>query len=164
MAKVIISLGSNLGDSLTILKKAIVKINNQIGKVVCSSSFYQTKPWGFEAENEFVNAVVISESNKEPFSIMADLLRIEEEFGRTKSDNPGYTSRILDLDIIAIDEQLINSESLVIPHPHVSKRSFVLLPLAEVCPKWVHPLTKQGVMELIESLPDNGDIYKLEEN
>ena len=164
MAKVFISLGSNLGDSESILLKAISEIEKKVGKVVSKSSLYRTEPWGFVAENDFVNAVIEVSSSANPPEILAELLAIEKDFGRERKLTSQYESRILDLDIISMGDLILETENLKIPHPFMHERAFVAVPLSEIAPTWVHPFLKQSIIEILAGLKDTQKVEKLNDN
>ena len=158
---VYISLGSNMGDSVQLLKSAIKKIDTNIGKVLKTSSFYETEPWGFEADQNFVNAMICVESNHEPEFILTSLLQIEEHLGRSRNDQPFYESRPIDLDIIALENEVIKTNRLVIPHPKMQERLFVLVPFAEIESNWRHPLINKGLEEMMTLLRHEQKVKRL---
>ncbi|MCB9224384.1 MAG: 2-amino-4-hydroxy-6-hydroxymethyldihydropteridine diphosphokinase [Crocinitomicaceae bacterium] len=160
-SKCYISLGSNLGDSILVLKKANNVIEARIGNVIAKSSLYRSEPWGFEADNDFVNAVIIVETELHPKQVLEQLLIIEKDFGRERKKTAGYESRILDLDIISYEQEVIHKEGLIVPHPKMHLRSFVLVPLREVDNSWIHPVTKETVGQLILVLDDDSKVNKI---
>jgi 2-amino-4-hydroxy-6-hydroxymethyldihydropteridine diphosphokinase len=134
-----IALGSNLFNKNENLSKAIDQLDAINGlKVVMCSKFVATKAEGFETEHDFLNAVVQVESNISPEYLLNELLSIERDMGRVRSEK-GYSDRPIDLDIIAFGEIIYKSEKLAIPHPEMHKRSFVLAPLVEINKDWLHP-------------------------
>ena len=130
---VYLGLGSNLGDREEHLREAIQKIERLIGTVVRQSAFYVSKPWGFESDNYFVNAVVACETVLSPLRLLRETQGIEREMGRTKKSVGGiYHDRIIDIDILLYDDLRIDYPNLKIPHPLMQQRDFVMIPLAEV--------------------------------
>lgn len=146
-------LGSNLGDKGENLCHAIDKIEKRIGKVVATSAFYMTDPVGFESENQFLNAACHVKTSLSPQEVLSSTQNIEEEMGRKeKSQNKIYSDRIIDIDLLLYDNQIIETDELVLPHPSMVKRAFVLLPLAEIAGKVEHPVFHKRIEELREEL------------
>lgn len=140
MAQVYLGLGTNIGDKAENLNAAIRQIALTVGSVICQSTFYVSKPWGFQSENEFLNAVVLVESALLPFDLLAVTQGIEKRLGRTEKSNQAYADRIIDIDILMYDTLVINEPTLKIPHPLMMDRDFVLIPLLEISPNIVHPV------------------------
>lgn len=139
--EVFLALGTNLGDKETNLKNAVENINNKIGEVISLSSFYATKPEGFESDNSFLNAACSLQTPLTPELLLEQTQLIEKDMGRqSKSHNNVYTDRIIDIDILLFDNLQIETENLILPHPHMHKRLFVMQPLAEIAPNYVHPI------------------------
>lgn len=135
--KLILSLGSNLGDKEDNIREAISLINKKIGSVVKTSSLYYTEPFGFVSENNFVNIVIEVKTNLAVYRVLKITQKIEKMMGRIqKSKNGIYHDRIIDIDIIFYSDKKINSSKLIIPHPRIREREFVLKPLLELNPKY----------------------------
>lgn len=147
-------LGSNLGDKRGIISRAISEIDTRIGSVVKQSSFYASEPWGFEALEDFINAVVEVETFLNPGEILHEILEIEKATGRTRSRSQAYASRVLDIDILFYDDLIMESDNLFVPHPRMHLRRFTLMPLNEIAPALVHPLFKKSVATLLEECTD----------
>lgn len=132
---VYLSLGSNLGDRKLLLQKAIMNIGKKIGKVVRQSSFLETKPWGFDSENMFLNACLCVSTSMTPHELLAATQSIEKDMGRKKKSKDGkYDDRIIDIDILLYDHIKMNDPDLTIPHPYMEQRDFVMKPLKEIMP------------------------------
>ena len=136
---VYLSLGSNLGNRKQLLLDAIEKINKKVGNVVRQSSFYETKPWGFESENLFLNAAVKVTATFSPTELLEVTQQIEREMGRKKKttynfrrQTPNYSDRPIDIDILLYDDLHVDLPELKIPHPLMQERDFVLVPLREI--------------------------------
>jgi 2-amino-4-hydroxy-6-hydroxymethyldihydropteridine diphosphokinase len=136
---VYLSLGSNLGNRKQLLLDAIEKINKKVGNVVRQSSFYETKPWGFESENLFLNAAVKVTTKLSPTELLEVTQQIEREMGRKKKttynfrqQTPNYSDRPIDIDILLYDDLHVDLPELKIPHPLMQERDFVLVPLREI--------------------------------
>jgi 2-amino-4-hydroxy-6-hydroxymethyldihydropteridine diphosphokinase len=126
-------LGSNLGDCRKNLERAIRLIDGRVGRVIRQSSFIETKPWGFESEHRFVNAVVLCETTKTPREVLLLTQQIERDMGRRKkSVSGGYADRTIDIDILIYDDVMIDEPDLKIPHPLMYQRDFVMIPLKEI--------------------------------
>ena len=133
MHKLYISLGSNLGNKEEKLRRAIELINERIGSVLRTSSFIETEPWGFQSENTFLNAACLVETNLTPRQCLRETQKIERLLGRTlKSKDGVYHDRPIDLDLLLYDDLQINEDNLILPHPHMQERDFVMIPLREI--------------------------------
>ena len=150
-----ILLGSNLGDREAILESAVDMIEERCGSVVLMSSLYESEPWGFETENLFLNQAIGVETSLSPHDLLNELLQIEAELGRVRQENhQGYESRPIDLDVIYYDDMVIADEELIVPHPSMHKRRFVLMPLCEIAPDFIHPLFRESNRELLARCED----------
>lgn len=132
--RTLISLGSNLGNKAANLQQAIQTIQELIGDIEFTSSFYESAPWGYDSENPFLNACITCSTHLSPIELLDQLKQIENNLGRIKTVN-GYEDRCIDLDIIFYNDQHIESVELTIPHPHFQKREFVMIPLQEIIKK-----------------------------
>jgi len=142
---VYLALGSNLGDRLVNLKQAIDSLTPQM-EVRAKSSVYETPPWGYEDQPKFLNQVVKAKTYLDPEPLLKHLKRLEVALGRQASFPNG--PRLIDMDILFYDELIVNTPSLVIPHPRLHERGFVLLPLMDISPDLVHPLSRKRVREM----------------
>ncbi|AJG40763.1 2-amino-4-hydroxy-6-hydroxymethyldihydropteridine pyrophosphokinase [Thermotoga sp. RQ7] len=150
MAKVVIALGSNLGDREMNLKTAIVKMKERGMYIEKLSSFVETEPYGYTDQPKFLNAVCLVETDLSPRTLLNTLLEIEREMGRVRTVKWG--PRVIDLDIVFYENLIVNEEGLIIPHPDAHNRLFVLEPLSEIAPDLVHPVLKKTVQELLIEL------------
>lgn len=131
--KVYMSLGANLGDRESNIKLAIQQISELIGPVVRQSALLETAPWGFSSANTFINAAVCSQTSLSPREVLKATQDIERALGRTQKSTDGqYHDRPIDIDILLYDDLHVNEPDLVIPHPHMNERQFVLQPLNEI--------------------------------
>ena len=163
MEKCFVLFGSNMGDKNEIFAQACLLINNRCGRVVAVSSAYESEPWGFEAEEWFLNRLIIVETELEPEAMMRQLLVIERELGRVRHpETGGYTSRTADLDILYFGHRVVLDDNLTIPHPRLHQRRFALLPLCEMVPEFVHPVFNLTQTELLEQCPDGSVVNKIE--
>ena len=149
---VYLGLGTNLGDKEQNLRMSIKKIEERIGNVVSLSAFYATAPWGFSSENSFLNAAVCVETTLLPLQVLEETQRIERELGRTeKSVNGLYADRLIDIDLLLYDDRVMDAEGLILPHPLMTERRFVMEPLSEIAPDVVHPVLHKTMKELFIS-------------
>ena len=133
MYKVYLSLGTNLGNRKRNIREAIDKIGEQIGVVERQSALYETKPWVYSSPNDFINSCVMVLTAMAPRQVLEATQRIEQEMGRTlKSVNGEYHDRIIDIDILMIDDLVIDEPDFKIPHPLMEERDFVMTPLKEI--------------------------------
>lgn len=150
---VYIALGTNLGDRLGNLRAAIHALAPDV-TVLAESHIYETPPWGYEDQPPFLNMVVKAETDLEPGALLKHLKRLETDLGREKSIRWG--PRLIDLDILFFDDRVIQSPPLVIPHPRLHERGFVLVPLADVAPEFIHPVLGKRVWELLTGVDLSG--------
>lgn len=154
-----ILLGSNMGDREVILDMAIKEIEKRCGRIVKKSSLYESEPWGFDTDLYFLNQAIAVETNHKPHDLLKELLTIEAELGRKRTENHiGYESRPIDLDIIYIDDLVNEEDDLILPHPRLHLRRFVLVPLCEISPDYVHPILKETNSSLLEKCEDNSEV------
>ena len=152
--QVILSIGSNQGDRLENVKQCVALIHKKIGTVIKVSKIYETPSWGFESD-AFYNCALVMHTFSTPHKILKQALKIEKEIGRIRSDKKGYQARIIDIDLITFNEEIIDSEKLQVPHPFMQNRKFVLLPIQDLHLDWKHPVLKKNISELIEVCADD---------
>ncbi|SFQ09582.1 2-amino-4-hydroxy-6-hydroxymethyldihydropteridinediphosphokinase [Flavobacterium akiainvivens] len=145
----ILSLGSNMGNRLENIQDAIAHLHAHIATVVKTSGIYQTPAWGFEGD-AFYNCALLVHTGKTAHELLEVILDAEARGGRTRIEGSGYISRTIDVDIIAFDDDVVNEPHLHIPHPRMHQRNFVLYPLRDLNPRWVHPVLKEDINRLIE--------------
>jgi 2-amino-4-hydroxy-6-hydroxymethyldihydropteridine diphosphokinase len=153
-----LSLGSNIGDRQNHLLDAIQGLQGE-GRVVSVSSFFETQPVEFTDQAWFLNCAVALETSKTPTQLMAGLLQIEQEMGRQRTQRKG--PRTIDIDILLSGDTILDTPVLTIPHPAMHERRFVLEPLAEIAPHARHPLLKQTIRQLLDSLPPGQAVRRL---
>jgi 2-amino-4-hydroxy-6-hydroxymethyldihydropteridine diphosphokinase len=158
-----LSLGSNVGDRDKRLRRTINRLNatgqDAIGHVISTSSFYETEPVEFINQAWFLNCVVALETNMTPQQLMKGLLTIEQEMGRRRTLRKG--PRTIDIDILLFGDAVIDSPELIIPHPAMTQRRFVLAPLVEIAPEVRHPVQKKTAQELLDALPAGQVVRKI---
>ncbi len=154
--QVILSIGSNQGDRLRNIEESIALLHRFAGTVIKVSKLYETPAWGFESE-AFYNAAILMHTHKTPENLLDSILSIEKKLGRTRNSIEGYQARTIDIDIISFNEEIIAAESLEIPHPKMASRLFVLVPLKDVKPDFVHASLQKSVDEMIGECTDKSD-------
>lgn len=142
---VYIALGSNLGNRKEYLDRAVDEIKKRIGEVVSLSAFYETEPWGFVSEYPFLNAVLRADTQMDVFSALDVTQEIECDLGRLTKSSGAYQDRCIDIDLLFFNNEVLTTERLVLPHPLLHERSFVLEPLAEIAPDLYHPVLRQNI-------------------
>ncbi len=150
MSSVYIGIGSNLGDREANCRTAITLMNEHGIIVRQESSMVATEPWGMTEQPEFINMAVMAETGLSPDGLLDVLKGIEADMGRVHTGRWG--PRIIDLDILFYDDMIISTATLIVPHPLLAQREFVLKPLAEISPDYIHPQMKRSVRELLDEL------------
>ncbi|MES2240440.1 MAG: 2-amino-4-hydroxy-6-hydroxymethyldihydropteridine diphosphokinase [Bacteroidota bacterium] len=153
--QVILSIGSNQGDRLENIKQCIALIHKEMGTVISVSQVYETAAWGFDSD-AFYNCALVLHTNNSAEEVLLKALAIEQKLGRIRQNANGYQSRIIDVDLIAFDEEIIETDMLTIPHPLMQDRKFVLLPFQDLEIDWTHPIFYKSISELIETCSDVG--------
>lgn len=151
MHTVVLGLGGNEGDRLLLLNEAVNSLLEEM-KLVRASAIYETEAWGGESLSPYLNQVLVLQTKMDPEKILACIQQIEHRLGRKRGTKWG--DRTMDIDILYFDEAVIQSEVLQIPHPQLSFRKFVLVPLAEVLPDYIHPLEKRSSKDLLKKCKD----------
>ena len=159
MNKVYLLLGSNIGDSKIKLQEATKFIEEKIGGVQKASSFYTTAAWGDISQNEFVNQVLLIHSKYNAQEILFSIFEIEAVMGRVRTTK--NAAREIDIDILFFNNEIINTKHLTIPHMEIQNRKFVLTPLKEIAPSFIHPLLKKDVSTLLLNCKDVLNVQKI---
>lgn len=148
---VLMSLGTNMGNRLIMLTKALSELGHSGFSIIDRSKIWETTPWGFTDQPRFLNMCVSAETGLSPEEMIKMIKTIEGRLDRIK--NVKWGPRNIDIDIIAIDEMVIDTPELTVPHPYMHERAFVLIPLREVAPQFTHPMTGKTLEEMICALP-----------
>jgi deoxyguanosine kinase len=151
--QVVLSLGTNQGNRLLNIENCIQLIHQEVGTVIKISNLYETPSWGFDSD-AFYNCALVLHSYISANKILSKILKIEKQLGRVRGDAAEYQSRIIDIDLIAFNEEIIDSEKLQVPHPLMQNRNFVLLPMLDLNLDWKHPVFNKKITELLEISTD----------
>ncbi len=161
MGRLILLLGGNQGEIIETFQSVYSKLEEQIGYIVEYSGLYESEPWGFESESNFINQVVEVECFLSPTEVLAVTSKIEGNLGRIKKSNNGYTSRPIDIDILFYDDITMDTPDLTIPHPRLHERMFTLLPLTEKWANYFHPKKNKTIQQLTDECRDTGWVKKI---
>jgi len=157
-----ISIGTNQGDKLVNIQQAINSIADKVGAVLKVASVYETASWGFDSSNFFNTCIKVS-THLPPEQLILRLLSIEKELGRTRKNTEGYSDRLIDLDILLFDDEIIFSKTLIVPHPRMLERKFALVPLVEIARNVIHPIEKKHLYICLENCTDTSEITRLDD-
>ncbi|MBC7847348.1 MAG: 2-amino-4-hydroxy-6-hydroxymethyldihydropteridine diphosphokinase [Flavobacterium sp.] len=154
--QVVLSLGSNHGDRLRNIELCLQLIHQEIGTIIRVSKLYETPSWGFESD-AFYNCALVIHTFASAEKVLEQVLNVERQLGRIRGEASGYQSRIIDIDLITFDSEIIDTENLQIPHPLMQNRKFVLLPMLDLNLDWIHPVFHKKIAELLEVSSDESD-------
>ncbi|MDD3108361.1 MAG: 2-amino-4-hydroxy-6-hydroxymethyldihydropteridine diphosphokinase [Alistipes sp.] len=153
MARVVLITGGNIGPVAQTLAAARQALIAAVGAEECASTLRRSAPWGFEAKEQFLNQVLILHTSLSPEAVLQQALAIEARLGRQRTaGTTGYQSRPIDIDLLFYDDRVCATPTLTLPHPRIAERAFVLAPLCEIAPQWMHPTLHQTAAELYEAL------------
>ena len=158
--QVILSLGSNQGNRLENIERCIDLLHQEVGTVVKVSSLFESDSWGFSSDS-FYNCAVLIHTHKNPQKLLKNILKVEKKLGRVRTESSDYQPRVIDVDMISFDDEIIESESLQIPHKHLQDRLFVLLPMMEVVSDWTHPISQKSISDILKDCKDEGNCVKI---
>ena len=161
MAEVIIGIGGNLGDRLSNLLKGGGFLAQKIGNITAFSPVIESEPWGFDSDNKFLNQILIFETELSPIDILKVCLETEQKFGRQRSTC--YIDRVIDIDILFYNDDIIKEDVLTVPHPRIQDRLFILKPLEQIRPGLIHPVSGKSVIEMLAECPDKSATSWLKE-
>ncbi len=154
-----LSLGSNIADKILNLQNAVFAIHQSVGPVITISPVYQSSSWGFESD-DFLNLCVAIETTLDPHALLTQLLIVEKQLGRIRMQEDGYAPRLIDIDILYYNNETCFNKDLVIPHPELPFRNFVLRPLADIAPQLYHPILQKDTRNLLQECKDKGRLEK----
>jgi 2-amino-4-hydroxy-6-hydroxymethyldihydropteridine diphosphokinase len=152
MNKVFLLIGGNMGDRLQNLHQAIAQLSAAVGPVIQQSAVYETAAWGKTDQAAFLNQALLLDTSLSPGELITAVLLVEERMGRHRTEKFG--PRVIDIDIMFYNEEVIDEPHLTIPHPQLQNRRFALVPLNEIAPKLVHPVLNKTLEELLVECQD----------
>ena len=153
MRKIYLSIGSNKGNRYSFIKEALRLIRKDIGKVILMSKIYETKSWGFQSD-DFLNICITIKSDLLPSELLNKLKQIEDKIGRIRNSTK-ILAREIDIDILFYSDKIVDYEDLIIPHPRLHLRNFVLYPLNDIASDFIHPILLKPINELLEECEDD---------
>ena len=160
MNTVYIQLGSNIGERKSYIAKSMQHIEDNIGEIITESSVFETIPWGNKNQDNFLNSVIKIKTPVDAFKVLKKSQEIENNLGRERVEKWG--ERTIDIDILFYNNEIINTTKLNIPHPFIQKRKFVLIPLSEIAPNYIHPILKKNISTLLSECKDNQKVLDYE--
>ena len=160
MTKIYLQLGSNQGESLKLIEEAHNRISHEIGLITAASSIYESEAWGLKNQNNFLNQVIEVQTTKTPLEVLKASQNIENTLGRKRVEHWG--PRTMDIDLLFFENQIIDhAPELIIPHPRINQRKFVLEPLNEIAAEFIHPISKRSISQLLYLCEDSGKVWKI---
>jgi 2-amino-4-hydroxy-6-hydroxymethyldihydropteridine diphosphokinase len=151
-------LGGNIGNREFTLKKAVEKINHEIGKVISQSNYYETEAWGVENQDRYLNQCICIETLLTSSQVLKKSLEIELSLGRKRNHKETYEPRTIDIDMLFYNSDFIQTKELTIPHPRLQLRKFVLIPLNEIAPTFLHPTLNKTIQTLLMECDDSCEV------
>jgi len=158
MHQVFLLAGGNLNNTEEKFERLFSLLQERVGEITLQSSYYQSGACGFESEYLFINIAIEIQTELSPFDVLKETQSIEKELGRSKKTTTSYQDRTMDIDIIFYDNEIIKTDILEIPHSRMHLRDFVLIPLSEICPNFVHPVLKMDIATLKKECVDANTI------
>lgn len=151
-------MGGNIGDRELCLKLALSKISEKIGDISSTSNIYETEAWGVENQQAYLNQCIEVKTPLSSSELIESLLYIEKDLGRKRTISETYEPRTIDIDILFYNDVIINEQNLIVPHPRLHLRKFVLIPLNEIAPNYLHPLLNKPIFNLLSECNDTSDV------
>ncbi len=151
-------LGGNIGDRELCLKMALSQISEKIGNISSTSNIYETEAWGVENQQAYLNQCIEVKTPLSSSKLIESLLFIEKDLGRKRTISETYEPRTIDIDILFYNDAIINDQNLIVPHPRLHLRKFVLIPLNEIAPNYLHPLLNKTIFNLLSECNDTSDV------
>jgi len=150
--------GGNLGDRAESLKNAAAMVEKEAGRILTRSHLYETAAWGTTNQPDYLNQALLIETNLTAIELLHTILTIEKQLGRFRQEK--YGARIIDIDILFFNSEILKTEQLIVPHPHLQNRRFVLVPMVEIAADYCHPVLNKTMSALLEECPDPLDVKK----
>lgn len=156
------SIGSNVGNRIEHLQKAVDELEAHVGHIVRLSSVYRSGSWGYTG-SEYLNMCLEVSTALSPELVLEKILQIEKSLGRNRNDGENYQDRILDIDLLLFEDEIIFYDDLKVPHPRMLDRNFVLIPLNEIAPEFIHPIQKKSIRSCLKACSDTGMVDKIDQ-
>ena len=157
---IFLQIGSNIGNRYSNLLRCLENIELSIGKIIKKSKIYVSECWGVENQRDYLNMVVAIKAIQKPTEVLKNILIIENDMGRVRKKK--WDSRIIDIDILFFDKKIINLNELIIPHKYLHQRMFVLRPMADIAPFFIHPKLNKNIKQLIKECTDHNKVFEYE--
>ena len=157
---IFLQIGSNIGNRYSNLLRCLENIELSIGKIIKKSKIYVSECWGVENQRDYLNMVVAIKAIQKPTEVLKNILIIENDMGRVRKKK--WDSRIIDIDILFFDKKIINLNELIIPHKYLHRRMFVLRPMADIAPFFIHPKLNKNIKQLIKECTDHNKVFEYE--
>lgn len=159
MKEVYLGLGSNKGERISFIEKAVSEIGNLPGtEIFTRAGIYETEPWGNIEQDDYLNTVIGINTTMNSEELLKELKRIEKHIGRM--ENKKWSEREIDIDLLFYGDDIIDNDNMIVPHGHIDKRRFVLVPMNEIAPDLIHPVFKKSISQLLDSTTDNLKVFK----
>ena len=158
MSKTYIGIGGNIGNKEENIRTAINFISKDIAVPEKISNLYLSEPWGFKSEHNFLNCVISIKTNLSPEELLSKTINIENQMKRLRTTSNSYEDRTIDIDLLFIDNKIVDTEKIKIPHPKIQDRKFVLLPMNDIAPDFIHPLNNKTISDLLNECKDKTKI------
>ena len=158
MNEVYLCLGGNIGNRETSIQLAVSEINQRVGQVTSASRIYQTEAWGVKNQQAYLNVCLQISTELSSLELLHSLLDIEKHLGRERNANEIYASRTIDIDILFFNNEITENQDLTIPHPRLHLRKFVLIPLCDIIPDYLHPVLNKSIFNLLKACDDTLEV------
>lgn len=156
-------LGGNAGNTVDYLNRAIELLQRASVKIIAQSAYYSSEPWGFSADQFFINQVTQIETQLSPENLLQLCLQTETQLGRKRTQkSSNYISRVIDIDILFYNQLAMHTQTLILPHPRLHLRKFTLVPLSEIVPNFIHPVHQKTILTLLNECQDNSEVVVME--
>lgn len=159
MEKVVFVIGGNLGNRVELIEQSNKMLRENFSTPLLSSSVFETAAWGNLSEGDYLNQVLVFQTDLDPEAVLIIIQDIENQLGRKREEKWG--NRTMDIDILYFGQQVIQNQNLIIPHPFISRRRFVLEPLVEILPNFIHPVLKVSNSKMLETCTDTSSVIRL---
>ena len=159
--EVVILLGANLGDRKAMFSQVKTYITEHIGDRLKESAIYASKAWGFASNNEFYNQVIVVETEFSAHDVLLRCQAIENHCGRTREKGNEYEDRTIDIDLLYFNNDIVDTDDLIVPHPFLQERRFTLEPLCEIMPDYVHPIFLKTNAQMLKECRDKGNVTRV---